>query len=165
MPEDFYVLLGVARDASHDDIKKAYRRLAKQYHPDQNSDDGAEDKFKEIASAYQVLSDPDTRARYDRFGHAGVTGNQGGFGAEGFGFGDLNDIFDFVSGFAGFSNTGRRGGRNRPRAGRDIRHDMNLTFEQSIFGVEKEIEITRLEKWDHCGGEEAEPGGKPRRCP
>src|SRR5258708_37736641 len=97
MPEDFYVLLGVARDASPDDIKKAYRRLAKQYHPDQNNDDGAEDKFKEIASAYQVLSDPDTRARYDRFGHAGVTGHKGGFGTEGFGVGAVNGILAFLS--------------------------------------------------------------------
>lgn len=166
MPQDYYEVLGVPRNASPEEIKKAYRRLARQFHPDVNREDGAEDKFKEVASAYEVLSDPDTRARYDRFGHAGVTGNQGGgFGADGFGFGDLNDIFDFVSGFAGFSNTGRRSGRNRPRAGRDIRYDMNLTFEQSIFGVEKEIEVTRMEKCEHCGGNGAEPGSTPRRCP
>src|SRR5258708_32731139 len=153
MPEDFYVVLGVARDASPEDIKKAYRRLAKQYHPDQNRDDGAEDKFKEIASAYEVLSNPDTRARYDRFGHAGVSGNAGGgFGAEGLGFGDLNDIFDFVSGFAGFSNTGGRGGGNRPRAGRAIRQEMNRTFEQWVFGVERKNWLTRLVRCDSGGG-------------
>src|SRR5579871_376098 len=123
MPRDFYEVLGVQRSASPDDIKKAYRRLARQYHPDVNKEDGAEEKFKEIAGAYEVLSDEDKRARYDRFGHAGV--NPGAAGADGFGFGDLNDIFDFMSGFAGFSTQSRRGStRTRARQGRDLRYDM-----------------------------------------
>src|SRR5579859_5067078 len=165
MPRDLYEVLGVAKTASPDEIKKAYRRLARQYHPDVNPDPAAEESFKEVASAYEVLSDPDKRARYDRFGMAGVNG-AGGFSSEGFGFGGLEDIFDFMNSFAGFSTgQSRRNTRNRPRAGRDIRYDMNLTFEESIFGAEKEIEVTRLEKCEHCGGNGAEPGTQPRRCP
>ena len=100
MPRDLYEVLGVPRSASVDDIKKAYRKLARQYHPDVNREDGAEDKFKEIAAAYEVLSDEQKRARYDQFGHAGVNPGMGGF--EGFGFGDLNDIFaDIFAGFGG----------------------------------------------------------------
>jgi len=166
MPRDFYEVLGVSRNASPDDIKKAYRRLARQYHPDVNKDNGADEKFKEIAAAYEVLSDEDKRARYDRFGHAGVNPGANGFGAEGFGFGDLNDIFDFVSGFAGFSTQSRRGAaRTRARQGRDLRYDMLLTFEESVFGVEKEIDFQRMETCDHCNGSGAEPGTTPRRCP
>ncbi len=165
MPRDFYEVLGVAKTASPDEIKKAYRRLARQYHPDVNPDPTAEESFKEVAAAYEVLSDPDKRARYDRFGMAGVNGANG-FSSEGFGFGGLEDIFDFMNNFAGFSTgQSRRNVRNRPRAGRDIRYDMNLTFEESIFGAEKEIEITRLEKCEHCDGNGAEPGTQPRRCP
>lgn len=166
MARNLYEILGVQKDASPDDIKKAYRRLARQYHPDVNREPGAEDKFKEIASAYEVLSDSDMRARYDRFGEAGINGGMGGFNAENFDFGDLNDfIFDMFSGFTGFSSQSRRGGTRRPRAGRDLRYDMTLTFEESIFGAEKEIEITRLEKCEHCGGNGAEPGTALHRCP
>jgi molecular chaperone DnaJ len=165
MPQDLYDILGVARNASPEDIKKSYRRLARQYHPDVNREDGAEEKFKEIAGAYEILSDPDKRARYDRFGHAGVNGaGAGGFGGEGFGFTDLNDIFEaFGFGF-GSAAGGRRGSRSRARAGRDIRYDMNLSFEESVFGAEKEIEITRMENCENCGGSGAEPGTTPRRC-
>src|SRR5260221_5644090 len=166
MPEDFYLVLGVARDASPDDIKKAYRRLAKQFHPDQNRDDGAEDKFKEIATAYDVLSDPDKRSRYDRYGMAGIDPQAAGFSGMGGtgGFTDLSEIFEeFFSGFTG--QTGRRSGRRQARPGRDLRYDMTLTFEESIFGVEKEIEVTRLETCEHCQGRGAEPGTSPRRCP
>jgi molecular chaperone DnaJ len=165
MPPDLYEVLGVPRSASPEEIKKAYRRLARQYHPDVNRDDGAEERFKEINAAYEVLSDEEKRARYDRFGYAGINPNAGGFGAEGFGFGDLNDIFETF--FSGFTGQPRRGAasRKRPRAGRDIRYDMTLTFEESIFGVEKEIEITRLETCEHCQGTGAEPGTTPRRCP
>ncbi len=163
MPEDLYEILGVSRSASQEEIKKAYRRLARQYHPDLNRDDGAAERIKEINGAYEILSDPDKRARYDRFGAAGVNPNMGGFGAEGFGFGDLNEIFEF---FTGFGTSQRRGAnRRRPRAGRDIRYDMTLTFEESIFGAEKEIEITRMEPCEHCQGTGAEPGTTPRRCP
>jgi molecular chaperone DnaJ len=165
MQRDFYEVLGVARSATPEDIKKAYRRLARQYHPDHNREADAEDKIKEVNAAYEILGDPDKRARYDRFGHAGVNGGSGGFGAEGFGFGDLNDIFDMFSGFAGFGGQqGRRSSRNRPRPGRDIRHDMTLSFEESIFGAEKEIEVSRMENCDHCTGNGAEPGTTPRRC-
>ncbi len=167
MPRNPYEILGVQRDASPEDIKKAYRRLARQYHPDVNREPGAEEKFKELAAAYEVLGDPDMRARYDRFGEAGVNGGMGGFTAENFDFGDLNDfIFDMFSGFAGFSSQSRRTStRNRPRAGRDLRYDMTLTFEESIFGVEKEIEISRMESCEHCGGNGAEPGTSLSRCP
>src|SRR5258706_1136014 len=134
MPRDFYEVLGVSRSASPEEVKKAYRQLARQYHPDRNRDEGAEDRIKEINAAYEVLGDAEKRARYDRFGHAGVNGGSSGFGAEGFGFGDLNDIFDMFSGFAGFGGTqSRRSTRNRPRPGRDIRYDMNLSFEESTF--------------------------------
>ncbi len=165
MPRDLYEVLGVSKGASQDEIKKAYRRLAKQYHPDYNKDDGAQEAFREVAAAYEVLSDENKRARYDRFGHAGVNPAAGGFGDAGFGFGDLNDIFDFVSGFAGFATQSRRGSARRPRAGRDIRYDMTLTFEEAIFGADKEIEVTRLEACDKCQGNGAEPGTTPRRCP
>src|SRR2546423_4695209 len=149
MPRDLYEVLGVPRSASADDIKKAYRKLARQYHPDVNREDGAEDKFKEIAAAYEVLSDEQKRARYDQFGHAGVNPGMGGF--EGFGFGDLNDIFaDIFAGFGGATRT--RGGRKRPTQGRDIRYDMTLAFEASIFGAEKEIEIVCMEVCHHCQG-------------
>ena len=166
MPQDLYEVLGVPRNAAPEDIKKAYRRLARQYHPDVNRDDGAEEKFKEIAAAYEVLSDPNKRAHYDRFGMAGLNGSAGGFGGEGFGFGniDLNDIFDTF--FAGFGGQTRRGStRQRPRTGRDIRYDMTLSFEESIFGVEKEIEIERMENCERCDGSGADPGTTPRRCP
>src|SRR5436190_23627084 len=110
MARNLYEILGVQKDASPDDIKKAYRRLARQYHPDVNREPGAEDKFKEIASAYEVLSDANMRARYDRFGEAGVNGGMGGFSAENFDFGDLNDfIFDMFSGFTGYSAQSPRG--------------------------------------------------------
>ncbi len=163
MPRDLYDILGVSHSATPDEIRKAYRRLARQYHPDVNHESDAEERFKEIAAAYDVLSDADKRERYDRFGEAGL--NQGGFGgADGFGFGDLNDIFEtFFSGFGGTS--ARRGNRRRPTAGHDIRHDMTLTFEESIFGAEREFEITRMETCSHCQGSGAEPGTTPRRCP
>jgi molecular chaperone DnaJ len=163
MPRDFYEVLGVQQTASPDEIKKAYRNLARQFHPDVNKDANAADKFKEINSAYEILSDPDKRARYDRFGPAGVNGGAGGFSAEGFGFGDLNDIFDFV---AGFTNQTRRGpSRNRPRQGQDVHYNMGITFKESVIGVEKDIEFSRLEICDKCNGNGAEPGSTPRRCP
>src|ERR1700694_5157129 len=128
MPRDLYEILGVARTATPDEIKKAYRKLARQYHPDVNKDAGADDLFKELNAAYEILSDEDTRARYDRFGMAGVSNQAGGAGAYGAGFGNLNDIFEqFFSGFAGQK---QRTGRRQPRAGRDLRYDMTITFEE-----------------------------------
>jgi molecular chaperone DnaJ len=161
MPRDLYEVLGVSRGASASEIQKAFRRLARQYHPDVNKDPNAADQFKEIAAAYDVLSDEEKRARYDRFGHAGIDANAGGFGDFSFSFGGLDEIFEMF----GFNTGTRRGGnRKRPRAGRDIRYDMQLTFEEAVFGVEKEIEIPRLETCEHCGGSGAEPGTTPHRC-
>src|SRR3990170_5126606 len=138
MPEkrDYYQILGVRRDASPDDLRRAYRRLAKEFHPDVNKDGGAEERFKEINEAYAVLSDDERRSAYDRFGHAGVQGLPTDFG---FGFGDIFEEF------FGFGTGGRRG-RRTPRRGADLRYDVTLEFEQAVFGVEQEIEFSRQEE-------------------
>jgi molecular chaperone DnaJ len=164
MPQDPYEILGVSRSASPEEIKKAYRKLVRQYHPDINKEDGVEDKFKEINAAYEILSDEEKRARFDRFGMAGMNGGAGGF--DGAFTGDLGDIFEqFFGGMGGFSS-GRGGttGRRQPRQGRDLRADMTITFEESIFGCEKPIDITRQETCDVCNGSGAEPGTSPKRC-
>lgn len=165
MPRDFYEVLGVSRDASPDDIKKAYRKLAKQYHPDTNSDPKAAEQFREVAAAYEVLSDNEKRTRYDRFGHRGVDGQAGGFGGMG-GFTDFTDIFEELVNFGFGTANARRSGsaRRAPRPGRDIRYELTLSFEESIFGVEKEIEVTRMERCEACQGSGAEPGTQPRTC-
>lgn len=158
---DYYEVLGVARTADGAEIKKAYRRLAMEYHPDRNPSDDAAERFKEVNRAYEVLSDADKRARYDRFGHAGVDGG-GPQGFEGFqtfeGFGDIFDAF-----FGG----GQRGGRRRrgPARGADLRYNMRLTFEEAVFGVEKEIEYTRQERCERCSGRGSEPGTELAVCP
>jgi molecular chaperone DnaJ len=152
-------VLGVPRNASADDVKRAFRRLARQYHPDVNKDDGAEEQFKEINEAYEVLSDGEKRARYDRFGHAGVQGaGAGGAGFEGFGFG-FDDIFESFFG-------GARGGTSarRPRAGQDLRYDLEISFEEAVFGCEHEIEAARHETCPTCNGSGAKPGTTPVRC-
>jgi molecular chaperone DnaJ len=158
-PRDFYQVLGVSRDASAEDLKKAYRRLARQYHPDVNKDDDAEDRFKEINEAYEVLSNDEKRARYDRFGHAGVQGNAGSAGFEGFGFG-FEDIFESFFGGA------RAGGatRRRQQRGQDLRYDLTIEFEEAVFGCEKEIEAARHEVCPVCNGTGAKPGTSPTRC-
>ena len=156
---DFYAVLGVDRNASQEDIKKAFRRLAMQYHPDRNNEPGAEAKFKEINQAYEVLSDPEKRAAYDRFGHAGVSGGFGGTGFEGFNFGGFGDIFDAF--FGGATTRQRRG----PQRGADLRTSITLDFEEAVFGTEREIEVTRNEICTECSGSGAEPGSKPERCP
>jgi len=156
---DYYEVLGVPKGASNDEIKAAFRRLARQYHPDVNKDDGAEEKFKEINEAYGVLSDADKRARYDRFGHAGL-GDMGGM--PDFATMDFGDIFEEILGGFGFS-TGRRS-RNAPRRGRDLQMAVTLTFEEAVFGVEKEVEFQRDETCSTCGGSGAEPGTSPTRC-
>ena len=156
---DYYELLGLPRSASADDVKRAFRRLARQYHPDVNKDDGAEDRFKEINEAYEILSDAEKRARYDRFGHAGVQGTgAGGAGFEGFGFG-FDDIFESFFG-------GARGGASaqRPRAGQDLRYDLEISFEDAVFGCDKEIEASRHETCPTCNGSGAKPGTTPIRC-
>ena len=160
MKRDYYEVLGVERSASEQDIKKSYRQLARQYHPDANpGDKSAEEKFKEVAVAYEVLSDQEKKARYDQFGHAGVDPNQGG----GAGFGDMGgfgDIFDMF--FGGGGGGGRRGG---PQRGADLRYAMTLTFEEAVFGTAKEIQIPRDETCTECQGSGAAPGTHPTTCP
>ncbi len=158
---DYYEVLGVSRSADAQELKKAYRKLAMEYHPDRNPSEDAATKFKEINQAYEVLSDDQKRQAYDRFGHAGVDGQGGGFdGFQGFegGFGDIFDAF-----FGG----GQRGGRRRrgPARGADLRFNLRLTFEEAIFGVEKEIEFQRQERCTRCSGKGAEPGTELATCP
>jgi molecular chaperone DnaJ len=168
---DYYEVLGVQKGASDDEIKKAYRKLAKKYHPDMNpGDKEAEAKFKEANEAYEVLSDADKRAKYDQFGFAGVDPNfnpgGGGFGG-GFGdFGDLGDIFGDIFGSAfGGGGGGRRANRNGPRKGQNIRTTVTLSFEEAAFGCKREITISRQENCDACNGTGAEPGTSPETCP
>jgi len=161
-PRDYYEVLGVSKSASKDELKGAFRRLARQYHPDVSSDPEAEERFKEINEAYAVLSDDQRRAAYDRYGHAGVRGANGmpDFGVE---FTDFADIFGDLFGFGGFGRSARRS-RNSPRRGADLQYKVELTFEEAVFGVEKEIEITRDDVCDVCHGSGAEPGTSPTRC-
>jgi molecular chaperone DnaJ len=164
---DYYEVLGVARGASPDEIKKSYRRLARKYHPDVSEEADAEAKFKEINEAYEILSDEQKRGMYDRFGHAGVNSSASGMGGFGFGggFRDPFEIFEEVfGGFGGFSRGASRQGR-RPRRGSDLRYDLSLEFEEAIFGTEKEIEVPRHETCPTCSGNGAEPGTSPIRCP
>jgi molecular chaperone DnaJ len=164
MARDYYEIIGVSRDADKEEIKRAYRRLARKYHPDVNKEDGAEERFKEINRAYEVLSEPETRSRYDRFGEAGVGSAAGG------GFQDFNDasgfadIFEsFFSGFSGgMGSTGRR--RGGPARGDDLRLDLKLDFREAVFGGEKEIRISHLETCATCSGSGAKPGTRPRTC-
>lgn len=159
---DYYEILGVSRNARPDELKSAFRRLARQYHPDVNDSPDAEDKFKELNEAYAVLSDEQRRAAYDRFGHAGVRGAGGAtdFTVD---FSDFADIFGDLFGFGGFGRSSRRA-RNAPRRGADLRYRVDLDFEEAIFGIEKEIEIVRDEICETCSGSGAEPGTSPVRC-
>ena len=165
---DYYEVLGVAKGASDDELKKAYRKLAKQYHPDLNpGDKAAETKFKEVNEAYEVLSDKDKRARYDQFGHAGVDPNfnpGGGFGGFGGDFGDidLGDIFGsfFGGGFGG----GRQQNRNAPRKGESLRAHLTISFEEAAFGCEKEITLTRSETCEDCHGSGCAAGTTAEVC-
>lgn len=157
--QDYYELLGVSRNASADEIKKAYRKLARKYHPDANPDDpNAEAKFKEVSEAYVVLSDPEKRTNYDRFGHAGVDGQ--GFG--GFnGFGDLGGFGDIFEMF--FGSAGRRRSSG-PEKGPDIKVELELTLKEAAFGLEREIKVARTEVCGTCGGSGAAAGSKPVTC-
>ena len=157
---DYYEALGISKNANDQEIKKAFRRLARQYHPDVSDDPNASDKFKEINEAHEVLSDPQKRAAYDRFGHNGLNGM--GFDPSDFsGFaGNVSSIFEEI--FGGFAGTTRQ--RNAPRRGADLRYDMTLSFEEAVLGVEKEIEFRRPEQCDHCRGSGADPGTSPARC-
>lgn len=164
---DYYEVLGIPRDATEADIKKAYRRLARQYHPDANPNDkDAAEKFKEINEAYEVLKDPQKRAQYDQFGHAGV-GGQGGFDSGGFGgFGGFGDFggFGFDDIFDAFFGGGRQR-RTGPEQGADLRYDMEITLEEAAAGVEKDIRVDRLESCSACKGSGAKPGTSPVTCP
>jgi molecular chaperone DnaJ len=162
--KDYYELLGLQKGASDDEIKKAFRKLAIKYHPDKNQGNKeAEEKFKEINEAYQVLSDPEKKAHYDQFGTADFNG--GGFGGGGgFDFTDMGgfgDIFESFFGGGGFSS-GRR--RNGPERGADIEVNLNLSFEEAVFGVEKEISVNRHESCETCSGSGAKPGTSPKTC-
>lgn len=166
MPRDYYEILGVNRNASKDDLKKAFRRLARQYHPDVSQEPDAEARFKEINEAYQVLSNDDQRAAYDRFGHAGVNGAGFSSGFSG-GFPGIDEIFEEIfggafGGFSGFGTSSRR--RRGPRAGRDLRYDLTIDFEQAVFGADIDIEVNRRESCPVCSGSGAEPGTILRAC-
>ncbi len=160
---DFYQLLGVSRSADADTLKRAYRKLARQYHPDINKDPGAEEKFKEIGRAYEVLADPDTRARYDQFGEAGLGGAAGmpDMGDMG-GFADLFETF--FNGFGGQGPQSARNQRRGPQQGDDLRYDLNIEFKQAIFGEQREIKIPHLETCLTCKGIGARPGTGPTNC-
>jgi molecular chaperone DnaJ len=159
---DFYLVLGVERTATDAEIKRAYRKLAQQWHPDVNAEPSAHDRFTEINEAYQVLSDPERRGRYDMFGRAGV-GGAGGPGTAGFeGFGGFSDIFDAFFGGGTGANAARRG---RPQPGSDLRYDLRITFAEAIKGVEKEIEFPVLLRCETCSGSGAKPGTEPTVCP
>lgn len=162
---DYYEVLGVDKGASEADIKKAYRKLAKQYHPDVNQGDNtAEAKFKEVSEAYDVLSNPEKKSRYDQFGHAGTDPNGfgGGAGFGGFDGFDVGDIFESFFG-GGFGRSGGRS-KNGPRKGADLRVALEITFEQAAFGVEKEISLNRLNTCDTCKGSGCKPGKEPVVC-
>src|SRR2546425_6782027 len=157
---DYYEVLGVGRNATAEELKRAYRKLALQYHPDRNNGDPqAEARFKEVNEAYEVLSDQAKRQRYDTFGHAGTQGAPG-FDFGGAGFGGINDIFDM---FFGAAAAGRA--RSGPRRGADLRLDLRLTFEEAVFGVERELTIPRAEPCSACHGTGAESGTSPQTCP
>jgi len=159
---DYYKVLGVPRNANKEQLKKAFRNLARKYHPDVSQEADADERFKEINEAYEALSDDNKRAIYDRFGHAGMQGS--GFGASDYsGFAGMADIFEEFFGGSGFGGSRRQ--RRGPRRGADLRYDLVLTFEEAVLGCEKEIEFHRPEVCDHCAGSGSEPGTRPQRCP
>ena len=174
---DYYEVLGVSKSATDDELKKAYRKLAKKYHPDANPDNKqeAEEKFKEVSEAYENLSDPQKRRMYDQFGHDGPQGFGGGnngyysystSGFDGFGdFGDLGDIFSSFFGGSGFGGrTTTRQRNSGPKKGRDLKYSMDITFEESFLGIKKDISIYREEDCETCHGNKAKPGTKAEKC-
>ncbi|UXR68639.1 MULTISPECIES: molecular chaperone DnaJ [unclassified Staphylococcus] len=161
---DYYEVLGISKSASKDEIKRAYRKLSKKYHPDINKEEGADEKFKEISEAYEVLSDENKRANYDQFGHAGAQGGfgQGGFGGQdfsGFGGGGFEDIFSSF-----FGGAQRQRDPNAPRKGDDLQYTMTVSFEEAIFGTKKEISVRKEVVCHTCDGEGAKPGTKKHTC-
>ena len=170
MALDYYKVLGVERSASADQIKKAYRKLAMQYHPDKNpGDKAAEDKFKEAAEAYGVLGDPDKKAKYDQFGHAAFQGGAGGFGGQGFEnvddiFSSFGDIFSDFFGMGGMGGGRSRRSANGPRRGADLRYLLEVELGEVISGTEKTLDFETEENCDRCQGQGAEPGSSPTNC-
>jgi len=166
---DYYEVLGVDKNADDAELKKAYRVLAKKYHPDMNPGDAeAEKKFKEASEAYAVLSDPEKRRQYDQFGHAAFDGGAGGggFDFDGFNFGDMGDIFgDLFGDFFGGGGGRRRGGSQGPMQGANVRTSIRITFEEAVFGCEKEIELNLKDECTTCHGTGAKPGTSPETCP
>ena len=163
---DYYEVLGVGKDASEDEIKKAYRRLAKKYHPDLNpGDKDAEAHFKEVNEAYETLSNAEKRAKYDQFGHAGVDPNFGAGGgyAGGFDFGDIGDIFSGLGDIFGFGSSSGR--RNGPMRGSDIHIHQTISFEEAAKGCKKQVEASRIQSCGSCGGTGARKGTQPEACP
>ena len=160
---DYYEVLGIPKSANQDEIKNTFRTLARKYHPDVNKEPDAEERFKEINEAYGVLSDPEKRAAYDRYGPEGVNFQ----GMPDFTSMDLSDILEGLFGFGGFGGMGgySRRTRNAPRRGADLSSKIRISFEEAAFGTEKEIDITRDEKCPTCGGSGAEPGTRPVTCP
>ena len=156
---ELYEIMGLQRDASQEDVKRAFRRLAMEFHPDRNKDEGAEEKFKAVAAAYEVLSDPEKRSAYDRFGMAGVGGGSGQQGFNGFdGFGGFGDIFD-----AFFRGTASR--RAGPQRGSDLRITLTVEFAEAVFGADRELEFERIERCIDCKGTGSMPDSKPVQCP
>jgi molecular chaperone DnaJ len=160
---DYYEVLGVARGAGDDELKRAFRKLAREYHPDVNKSPEAETRFKEIGEAYEVLSDPQKRRVYDQFGHSGLN-SQGYGGFQGFeGFGSFADIFEQFDSF--FGSAARTVSRRGPQRGADLRYDLQITFEEAAFGAEKTLEVPRQETCEVCKGSGAEPNTEPVVCP
>ncbi|WP_020165307.1 molecular chaperone DnaJ [Methyloversatilis discipulorum] len=163
--KDFYDILGVNRDASDDEIKKAYRKLAMKYHPDRNPDSKeAEDKFKEAKEAYEILSDGQKRAAYDQYGHAGVDPNMGGGGGGGQGFGGFGDAFGDIFGEIFGNQGGRGGGRSGVYRGADLRYNLEVSLEEAARGTDTRIRIPTMDDCGTCGGTGAKPGTKPVTC-
>jgi molecular chaperone DnaJ len=159
---DYYEVLGVSRSANEDDVKKAYRKLALKHHPDRNPGDAAaEERFKEASEAYQILSDPERRAQYDRFGHAAFE-QGGGFGGFDFGAAGFEDIFSDI--FGDFFGGGRGRGRTRARRGEDLRYDLEISFVEAVFGVEKVIQVPRLSPCEACKGRGTKGGAARTTC-
>ncbi|KAK9096424.1 hypothetical protein Sjap_021921 [Stephania japonica] len=161
---DYYSVLGVSKNSSKSEIKSAYRKLARSYHPDVNKDPGAEQKFKEISNAYEVLSDDEKRSLYDRYGEAGLKGSGMGMGDFSNPFDIFESLFEGMGGMGGMGMGGGRGSRSRVMDGEDEVYNLLLNFKEAVFGVEKEIEISRLESCGTCNGSGAKPGTKPSKC-